>query len=260
MPFRCPYCNNYYCAEHRLPENHDCPEKWKANLPKTPAPVFTAKENQDAYEHTITYQPTFSTKQAKLVTFSKKEIQHLIIGTVLVMAVGISMMLEIPDATLFIASTLAVLFTASFLAHEIAHKITAQHYGLWAEFRLTLWGALITLVSTISPLKLISPGAVMISGSTVDRKIIGKTAIAGPLTNIVLAAILTLIAFVTPNPIVTFIAGFSAFTNAFLAFFNLIPFGIIDGYKIFWWNKLVWAATFAVSIALMVSVWFAFFA
>ena len=26
LPFRCPYCGKYFCIEHRLPENHNCPE------------------------------------------------------------------------------------------------------------------------------------------------------------------------------------------------------------------------------------------
>lgn len=29
MPFKCSYCGQYFCAQHRLPENHLCP-----NLPK----------------------------------------------------------------------------------------------------------------------------------------------------------------------------------------------------------------------------------
>ncbi len=33
FPFYCNYCDRAFCAEHRLPENHQCP-----NLPKTPPP------------------------------------------------------------------------------------------------------------------------------------------------------------------------------------------------------------------------------
>jgi Zn-dependent protease len=151
------------------------------------------------------------------------------------------------------ALILAALFTASFLMHELAHKITAQRYRLWAEFRLTLWGALITLVSIISPLfKIISPGAVMISGGFVDRKIMGKTAIAGPLTNIVIAAILGVVVFFMLDPLIAYIAAYTAFINAFLAVFNLIPFGIMDGFKVFWWNKLVWALAFTASVGLVI--------
>ncbi|MFC7212974.1 AN1-type zinc finger domain-containing protein [Saliphagus sp. GCM10025334] len=25
LPNDCNYCSEYYCSEHRLPENHDCP-------------------------------------------------------------------------------------------------------------------------------------------------------------------------------------------------------------------------------------------
>jgi len=252
MPFQCPYCEGYFCAQHRLPENHNCTELWKAKTPQQTSPVFTPRKNQDAYEHTITYQPTPPFAKTKLVTFSKKELQHLLVGTLLVLAVGFSIMFEF-NAQISTALILAALFTASFIIHELAHKITAQHYRLWAEFRLTLWGALITLISIISPLfKIISPGAVMIAGGFVDRKIMGKTAIAGPLTNITLAAILGTFAFFTFDPLIAYITTYTAFINAFLAVFNLIPFGIMDGYKVFLWNKPVWALAFAASIGLMI--------
>jgi Zn-dependent protease len=246
MPFRCPYCGNFFCAEHRLPENHKCPEIWKAKTPQSP--LQTAPPQQGTYQHTVTFTPVIPKRGLR---FSAKELQHILIGAALVMAVGISITLEVStDVT--IALILGALFTASFLLHEMAHKIAAQRYGLWAEFRLTLWGALITLTCIFLPFKLIAPGAVMISGSFADKKIIGKTAIAGPTTNIVLATILGTIAFFAPNSIVAFIAGYSAFINAFLATFNLIPFGIIDGYKIFTWDKLAWALAFIVALALTI--------
>jgi hypothetical protein len=28
LPYRCSYCQNYFCLQHRLPESHNCP-----NLP-----------------------------------------------------------------------------------------------------------------------------------------------------------------------------------------------------------------------------------
>jgi uncharacterized protein YkwD len=36
LPFSCAYCGRHYCVEHRLPENHQCP-----NAPKTP-PTYVA--------------------------------------------------------------------------------------------------------------------------------------------------------------------------------------------------------------------------
>lgn len=43
LPFQCTFCRGYFCIEHRLPENHDCPDApvrtplghWKAKLETT---------------------------------------------------------------------------------------------------------------------------------------------------------------------------------------------------------------------------------
>lgn len=139
---------------------------------------------------------------------------------------------------------ITIAFTLSFLLHEIAHKFTAQYYSMWAEFRLTLQGALITLVSVFLPFKIISPGAVMIMGSG-NRETIGKTALAGPITNIILSIICILIAQISQE-----LFWFIAFINAFLALFNLIPFGVFDGLKVFKWKKTFWFIAFFIAIIL----------
>ena len=35
LPFKCPYCGKYFCIEHRLPENHNCPNS-PSRLPLGP--------------------------------------------------------------------------------------------------------------------------------------------------------------------------------------------------------------------------------
>jgi Zn-dependent protease len=96
--------------------------------------------------------------------------------------------------------------------------------------------------------KIISPGAVMISGpATMDD--IGKISIAGPITNIIMSGACLAAAFIPYNPIAwVFVAG--ALINGYIAVFNLIPIGILDGHKIFNWNKTIWAVAFAASIVL----------
>jgi Zn-dependent protease len=44
----------------------------------------------------------------------------------------------------------------------------------------------------------------------------------------------------------------AAFLNAFIALFNLIPMGILDGYKIFSWDKKLWALAFLPSLVLTI--------
>ena len=248
LPFNCNYCEGYFCGEHRIPERHNCPEIWKAKVPREAPPISNQGWSKtSSYKHTISYQPNSS----RVYGFSKIELKHLLIGTLLVLGVGLTYFLNInveSSSTPLILSGLTVAFTLSFLLHEIAHKFTAQYFKMWAEFRLTLQGALITLVSMFLPLpfKIISPGAVMIVGSG-TRETIGKTALAGPITNIMLSTACIMIATVTQD-----LFWFVGFINAFLAVFNLIPFGVFDGLKVFNWNKIFWAVTFAVAVTLTV--------
>ena len=192
------------------------------------------------------------------VYFSPKELKHLAIAGLLVMGIGLSSILYyVPNsgdwlAGLLIFGLFAVVLTASFFAHEIAHKVTAQKRGLWAEFRLTLWGALLTLISVISPLlKIIAPGAVVVSGSSTSQEM-GRISLAGPATNIVLSVILFSLALAasTQQSLVYDILLLAALLNGFMAVFNLVPIGMLDGFKIFSWDKKIWSVAFAAAAAL----------
>jgi len=255
MPFRCNYCGQFFCGEHRLPENHSCPEYWRVKVSKE-QPLA---ETEAWYKGGFTIHPP---RRQKIIRFSRTEIKHLLAGVLLTFAIGFSMplfdaiylyqVLEVPTA-------LALVFAFSFIIHELAHKIVAQRYGLWAEFRITVWGALITLLSIISPFKIISPGAVMIGGMA-NRKTIGKISIVGPLTNIALALFFLLLARAPQSSFAFWLASaFGVLINSFIACFNLIPFGILDGFKIFSWNKVVWAVAFSVSLALTIYSYITFF-
>jgi len=111
------------------------------------------------------------------------------------------------------------------------------------------------LVSIISPFfKIISPGAVMIAGVT-DKDRVGKTAISGPLTNLVICIGSFALTFVILQRSPFFeVVLFAAAFNAFIAALNLLPFGMFDGWKIFQWSKLVWVLTFTLSVALTVGI------
>ena len=253
LPFQCPYCGGHFCSLHRLPENHDCARMESARASKQEEVVIL--QSPKSYQYSVTFgQPRMARGK---VYFSPKEVKHLAVAALLVIGIGLSSafypsVFGVVDwmAALSVVWIFAVILTGSFFAHEIAHKVTAQRRGLWAEFRLTMWGAILTLVSIISPLfKIISPGAMMVSGSASTEEM-GKVSLAGPATNVFLSVVLFGLAIV-PSPF-TEILLLAAFLNAFMAVFNLIPVGILDGFKIFSWDKKVWGATFAASIALAI--------
>ena len=251
LPFRCPYCGDYFCSEHRLPENHACPQMELARTPKQEIQPPTVQK-QKPYEYTVTYAPVEPTRRK--IHFSNKEIKHLTIAASLVTGIGLSLGM-FPDiyhrlGGPFMLAMFTVILTASFFTHEIAHKIAAQTKGLWAEFRLTLTGAILTLFSAVSPFfKIISPGAVMISGFA-DRKNVGRISIAGPATNIVLSMMLLTVGLLPVQHTSIFMYG-AAF-NAWIALFNLIPFGMLDGFKVFLWNKRIWGLAFTASLILTI--------
>ena len=143
-----------------------------------------------------------------------------------------------------------------FILHEVAHKITAMKYGYWAEYKTWPPGLFIALISSAFGFIFAAPGAVHIFGQYMTDKENGIISVAGPITNILLSLVFLAIAIylimiypllITPimaAPLwasilfITCTLGFRI--NAFLALFNLIPFSILDGAKVFSWNPLIW--------------------
>lgn len=245
MPFVCSFCSGAFCPQHRLPESHDCPEYWRVRIRREPVVRVIAPTDIHAPQYA---GPALRTPRSK-VSFSPTEVKHVVVGVILVSGVGLSFFAARVFSNWIAVAAAVLFFTAGFIIHELTHKAVAQHYGLWAEFRLDLFGALLTAVSAISPFKIIAPGAVFIAGQTTPDRV-GRTAAAGPATNILLAALLFGVAqMIQPGGlVVATLAG--AAINAFMALFNLIPFGVMDGLKVFRWNKPIWLVLLAVSALL----------
>ena len=257
LPFKCPFCGKYFCPDHRLPENHDCTELWKVKI--RPAPPIERSHPVDFTGKAEIPSRTpieYPFRVPKERWTSTTEVYHLAIGALTVMAVGLSMtgfglswvfrIIQNP-ASMFGS---AIIFMLIFVSHELAHKASAKHFGMWAEFRLSLLGITLTALSIISPLiKIISPGAVMISGAA-DRRTIGKIAFAGPLINVILALLLYTAAFQIQNGSLGFMLLQGAALSAWMAAFNLIPVSMLDGAKVLWWSKPIWAVGFGISAAL----------
>jgi Zn-dependent protease len=256
LPFKCPYCGGYFCSEHRLPENHECPEAWRARAPTRPLPPVIV-EPRTQHEYEIAHRTPIRERTSRDLWFSTKELQHLTISTLLVIAIGFSFFTPsfTPSTNIqpVYLALLVSIFTLSFLAHEMAHKFAAQRYGLWAEFRIVIFGALLTLISIFMPppFKIISPGAVMIAGF-VGKDVFGRIALSGPGTNLIFSAVFLGLVHLPLGGNLNLVLVLSSFINAWIALFNLIPLGLLDGAKVFFWNKKVWLLAFVASVVLVV--------
>jgi Zn-dependent protease len=159
---------------------------------------------------------------------------------------------EIPKYLLF--SFLGII--TGFAFHEIFHKFMAQKHGLWAEYRMFPQGLMLALIlGLFTPFIFAAPGAVMFRGGSRDYET-GLIAMAGPLANIIISIVsLTLFIFVFfENSFLGELFGFICLINAFLATFNLLPFGPLDGVKIIRWNATVWILMLIVSSSILLTI------
>ncbi len=231
MPFRCKYCGGYFCSDHRLPEMHNCTGDYQFSRSTTGQTGFTPTG----------YSYTPSRNARTLGIFGKNEIRDLAIGLGVIMLILLQGYWRTLIASpVFLVGALLVYATA-FLLHELAHKFMAQRLGYWAEFKISQQGIMLTLLSLISPFKIIAPGAVMI-GSVGSWDHLGKISIAGPATNIGLGLLYFIVSFFTGNGIYGALAYVGMSINASLALFNLLPISVLDGNKIIKWNRYVWGA------------------
>jgi len=195
-----------------------------------------------------------------MIKFSSNEIRDLFISF-LVISLGFSIIYSrsnfqnIPQ----ILPMVMVGVGLGFILHELAHKFVAIHYNYWAEFKVWGPGLIIALASSLFGFIFAAPGAVHIYGQYMTDRENGIISLSGPLTNIALSLIFLAIALTISgnyNPLIgvspeifilfqTSVLGFSI--NAFLALFNLIPFSVLDGAKIFRWNPFVWIITAGVA-------------
>jgi Zn-dependent protease len=163
-----------------------------------------------------------------------------------------------PPGFLGISPTLVVVAATAalsgFAAHEMAHKIAAQRRGFWAEFRASPYGLIMALVTSFLGFILAAPGATVVGGiSEVDRQSWGRTSLAGPMTNLGFAALFygaSVVAYELGSILFVWLLVL-AFINAWFGTFNLFPFGVLDGRKVYRWDPKVWAGAIALTATAM---------
>jgi len=213
------------------------------------------------YSSLGTWSPVVSSRR---LTFSRTEVGQLALAF-LVLTVDMalissrapSMFPNVPTGS-FLYYAYYALFGATaaltgFVAHELAHKFSAQRHGFPAEFRMYPVGLLVSLITAFLGFLFAAPGATVVGGMT-DTREWGRTSLAGPLFNLVAGSAFLLAALGSWDlfgSIVSWkVLGQLAFFNGWFATFNLLPFGPLDGRKVLRWNWGYWIAFFALGIAI----------
>ncbi|MEA3137571.1 MAG: hypothetical protein QOC71_1852 [Thermoplasmata archaeon] len=202
------------------------------------------------------------------IAFSRTEVLHLVIAA---LALTFAFAFLQPGRNGFLPSltwqNLVIAFVGvgtGFVLHELAHKVLAQRYGHWAEFRAQFAGLGLTLVvAAVTKFLFAAPGAVLIQGRVTPKEN-GLISLAGPGTNFVVAGLAVggyAIGLAsapnwgvdTGDLLPSLFVGVARI-NAILALFNLIPFGPLDGRKVLRWSPLAYAASLILAIVLFVAV------
>ncbi|HTW77080.1 MAG TPA: metalloprotease [Thermoplasmata archaeon] len=166
---------------------------------------------------------------------------------------GLGVLGSVPLAVVLAAAGIS--FTA-FVCHEMAHKISAQRRGYWAEFRWSPIGLVFSVFTAYLGFLFAAPGATVVGGMG-DVREWGRTSFAGPASNMGFAVIFYVGAlglWFAGSPY-WFWLVLVAYFNAFFAAFNLVPVGPLDGAKVLRWDTAVWAVGFAVAAVLAAICW-----
>lgn len=186
---------------------------------------------------------------------SETEIKHLMVAWLaisLAFAILLNRGIAFNSGFLFVMLASALSVGVGFLLHELAHKAVAQRYGCFAEFRADFQMLIFSILVAFLGFIIAAPGAVYIQGY-VSRKQNGIISAAGPVTNILLSFLFMALLFLFPtdNAFLNLTLRYGMLINAWLAAFNMIPFGNIDGAKVLPWNKTVYFLTLGAGVALV---------
>ncbi|WP_276271690.1 metalloprotease [Haloarcula litorea] len=203
------------------------------------------------------------------LTFSTDEVRDLAVAW-LALGLAFTLLLEpslrlLDFGRLSIEAVLRTLFVSlatvgvGFLLHELAHKVVAVRFGQVAAFRADYRMLGFALVGALVGFLFAAPGAVVHRGRISAREN-GIIALAGPVTNLALAVVF-LVPFVAAlltgvGGVLWDLARRGLQINLFLAGFNMLPFGPLDGRKVRAWSTPVFVVVAVPSILLAVGALF----
>ena len=192
-----------------------------------------------------------SSRLQRELEFSSTEIRDLAVSWA-VMAAAFAIFFGRPERLLASVDFALLLFAVSaitvgtgFLLHELAHKVVAVRFGQIAEFRANYGMLFVAIMSAFIGFIIAAPGAVHHRGRITQREH-GLVALAGPVTN--LALVVVFAPFLLFGGLLGLIGVFGVMVNAFLAAFNMIPLGPLDGKTVWQWSRPVFVVTFAIAV------------
>ncbi|MBN2518385.1 MAG: site-2 protease family protein [Candidatus Altiarchaeota archaeon] len=171
--------------------------------------------------------PELAERENKGFNVSSMEAISILVS-IITLALAFTYFFGISNQGLIIGVITGIIF------HELSHKFVAQSMGFRSEYKLWMIGlVLVVAFALLTKGKFIfaAPGFVVTHGMASIRER-GVISFSAPLANILLALLFSVISAPWAKP--------AALVNVFLAGFNLLPIGPLDGSKVAQWNSTVW--------------------
>ncbi|MCD6227685.1 site-2 protease family protein [Candidatus Micrarchaeota archaeon] len=158
-----------------------------------------------------------------------------------------------------------IIITPAFVLHEMGHRFTAMKYGAEAHYQgFPMWILFMLIGAILFGFVFAATGAVVIFARYLTPKENAEISLAGPKVNIILTIIFLILLLGLPFAkdmisenmynIASTVFSYSAFINAFLATFNLVPIWPLDGSKILPYSFPMWGMWFGISLILLVII------
>ncbi|RAP51095.1 MAG: hypothetical protein BZ136_00180 [Methanosphaera sp. rholeuAM74] len=155
-----------------------------------------------------------------------------------------------------------IVFALSLFAKIYTHKLTALKFKYTVTYNKWGYGLIFSLLTFIFSVMILTPGYMDYGAYArmADDKEKGIISLSGNITNIILSIIFLLLVLILKEFSIIFsndaygvllLVSIMAFKiNSFIAFFNLIPFYMLDGINVINWNRKVWIVSILISALL----------
>ena len=177
----------------------------------------------------------------------------------------LSVNIRIPPLTALLFFVISLVTVGiGFILHEMAHKFTAMKFGYYAEFKKDNMMLLVAIaLAAMVGVVFAAPGATVIYNNSVDGKGIsreqnGKISAAGPIVNLILCIPFAGLLIYggagagLAGTLFSTIGMIGLQVNAMIAAFNMLPVSVLDGRKVFAWNKGIFVVLIAAAFGALV--------
>ncbi|MFW9923779.1 MAG: AN1-type zinc finger domain-containing protein [Candidatus Thorarchaeota archaeon] len=285
LPFKCSFCGGLYCTKHRLPENHNCSKlelaqtspilpkeisRNKQSPTKTKEKItvydFNDDESADYYATDLKGNVYSVRKNARKTRDSRFlsmivdsfttgfEVLDIIIGILIVMLSYGFVAITMSGLPWSYSGFIIAIIVSCYLTIILPPKFLAKRYGCTSRYVLTWIGLLLTLITVISPIKVLNPGTLLIPEiDLIRKKYRGLISASGQTINTFLGIIYLFLGIFLNNPLISMLFLSGAFITSQLTFFMMLPFPRSYAKKVLEWNWIVFAILLVISLGIAIT-------